>query len=80
MSRRKASPQVSPPTPIAVSEPKSAPRLLRVQQAAEYLSTTPWFIRSLIWSHSIPFLQLGKRHLLDVRDLDAYVDSQKSAA
>jgi excisionase family DNA binding protein len=51
-----------------------------VQQAADYLSATPWFIRSLIWSHTIPFLQLGKRHLIDVRDLDAYVDSQKAGA
>lgn len=57
-----------------------APRLLRIAEAARYLSATPWFIRSLIWSHSIPFLQLGKRHLIDVRDLDAYVDSQKGAA
>jgi excisionase family DNA binding protein len=54
------------------------PRLLRVAEAARYLGATPWFIRSLIWSHSIPFLQLGKRHLIDVRDLDAYVDSQKT--
>jgi excisionase family DNA binding protein len=55
-----------------------APRLLRIVEASRYLSATPWFIRSLIWSHSIPFLQLGKRHLIDVRDLDAYVEQQKA--
>ena len=80
MRRRKKSVQASPAaTPITVPESKAAPRLLRIAEAARYLSATPWFIRSLIWSRSIPFLQLGKRHLIDVRDLDSYVDSQKAA-
>jgi len=73
MSHKKAVPASS-----LIIEPKPTPRLLRVVEAAHYLSATPWFIRSLIWSHSVPFLTLGKRHLLDVRDLDAYVDSQKA--
>jgi len=66
--------------PSVTPESKPVPRLLRISEAARYLSTTTWFIRSLIWSHSIPFLQLGKRHLIDVQDLDAYVDSQKTGA
>jgi len=66
--------------PSATPESKPAPRLPRIAEAARYLSATTWFIRSLIWSHSIPFLQLGKRHLIDVRDLDAYIDSQKTGA
>ena len=77
MRREKISPVVAI---TAVPETTPLPRLLRIAEAARYLSATPWFIRSLIWSHSIPFLQLGKRHLIDVRDLDAYVDSQKVGA
>jgi excisionase family DNA binding protein len=77
MLRKRTSPVVAI---TAVPETTPPPRLLRVQQAADYLSTTTWFIRSLIWSRSIPFLQLGKRHLIDVQDLDAYVDSQKAGA
>jgi excisionase family DNA binding protein len=65
--------------PVAV-QASPAPRLLRISEAARYLSATPWLIRSLIWSRSIPFLKLGKRHVIDVRDLDAYVDSQKAGA
>lgn len=53
-------------------------RLLTIQAAAHYLSTTAWAIRSLIWSREVPFLRLGKRFLLDVRDLDAYVDRSKA--
>jgi excisionase family DNA binding protein len=78
VSRKKISIPAVPVVQVAAPEPKTGPRLLRVQQAADYLSATPWFIRSLIWSRSIPFLQLGKRHLIDVRDLDDYVDSQKA--
>jgi excisionase family DNA binding protein len=80
MRKKKSSVQASLVATPVVPESKAAPRLLRIQQAAEYLSATPWFIRSLIWSRAIPFLQLGKRHLIDVRDLDAYVDSQKAAS
>ena len=82
MSRKRTSAS-APASPVALANapnPSSTPRLLRVHQAAEYLSVTPWFIRSLIWSRSIPFLQFGKRHLIDVRDLDAYIDAQKAAA
>ena len=69
------------PSAVSPLSPATAqPRLLRVAEAARYLSATPWFIRCLIWSRSIPYLQLGKRHLIDVRDLDTYVDSQKTGA
>jgi excisionase family DNA binding protein len=45
---------------------------------ADYLSTTVWFMRGLVWAHAVPHLRLGKRILFDRRDLDAYVESQKS--
>ncbi len=60
--------------------PQEPPRLLRVKEAAAYLSTTPWFIRSLVWAKSIPHVRLGKRILFDRADLDRYVDQQKKVA
>jgi len=53
------------------------PRNLNVTEAAQYLRCTPWFVRSLAWDRAIPFVRLGKRLLFDVRDLDAFNDSQK---
>lgn len=53
-------------------------RLLTIQAAADYLSTTPWAIRSLIWGRDIAFLKLGKRYLIDRRDLDAWIDKNKA--
>jgi excisionase family DNA binding protein len=54
-------------------------RLLRTKQAAEYLSMSEWKLRRLIQDAIIPFLQdqEGGPFLLDVRDLDAYIDGNK---
>jgi excisionase family DNA binding protein len=56
------------------------PRLLSYKQAAVYLSCTVWFLRDLVWSKQIKFIQLGKRHLFDRRDLDSYIDANKGYA
>lgn len=54
-------------------------RLLRTKQAAAYLSMSEWKLRRLIQDAIIPFLQdeEGGPFLLDVRDLDAYIDGNK---
>jgi len=55
------------------------PRLLRVKEAAAYLGSTVWFIRSLAWSRAVPHVVFGKRILFDRADLDRYLESQKRA-
>ena len=57
-----------------------APRLLRIAEAAKYLGTTPWQIRSLIWSRTISRVRLGRRDLIDIHDLDKLVEQRKAAA
>ena len=52
-------------------------RLLDIKTAAAYLSSSVWFLRSLIWSRQIPFLKLGNRYLFDKKDLDAFIERQK---
>jgi len=54
------------------------PRLLRISEAAVYLGSTCWFIRSKLWAGEIPFLRLGKRFLIDRSDLDLFIDREKS--
>jgi excisionase family DNA binding protein len=56
------------------------PRLLRVKEAATYLSCTVWFIRSLAWNRAVPHVVFGKRILFDRADLDRYLESQKKVA
>jgi excisionase family DNA binding protein len=54
-------------------------RLLRLKAAAEYLSLSPWKLRSLIQSGRLPVVQdsEGSPFLMDVRDLDLYVERNK---
>ena len=59
--------------------PTSTRRLLRTKQAAAYLSVSEWKLRRLIQSAIFPIVQdqEGGPFLLDVRDLDAYVERNK---
>jgi excisionase family DNA binding protein len=55
------------------------PRLLRIQDAASYLSATTWFVETLIRERRIPSMIVGKRRVIDVNDLDEWIDEQKKA-
>ena len=54
-------------------------RLLRIKQASEYLSLSPWKLRQLIQCGKLPVVQDtdGSPFLLDVRDLDGFVERSK---
>jgi excisionase family DNA binding protein len=59
--------------------PVIARRLLRTKQAAVYLSMSEWKLRRLIQSEILPFVQdqKGGPFLVDVCDLDAYIEGNK---
>lgn len=65
--QKKASAPVVPPVALA-------PICLDVKGAARYLSTTPWQVRTLIWSGELRPLKLGRKQVLRVEDLKAFVD------
>jgi excisionase family DNA binding protein len=54
-------------------------RLWKVKEAAKYLSLSPWKIRHLVIDGTLPYLQLEERgpFLLDVRDIDTFIEAQK---
>ena len=54
-------------------------RLIRTKEAASYLSMSDWKLRRLIQEGTFPVLQDhdGGPFLLDVRDLDVYIDKNK---
>jgi|HubBroStandDraft_3_1064219.scaffolds.fasta_scaffold1477010_2 excisionase family DNA binding protein len=70
------------PQPVAnpVFNPLVPPRLLRITDAAQYLSCTYTWVETLIRERTIPSVIQGKRRLIDIRDLDAYIDQLKSEA
>lgn len=61
----------------AASIPKR--RLLRIKAASEYLSLSPWKLRQLIQCGKLPVVQDtdGSPFLLDVRDLDGWLERSK---
>jgi excisionase family DNA binding protein len=79
MPVKRRSLQVSTVVPTALPEGTSvSPRLYRLPDAAKYLSTSVWEIRKRIRDGDLPKIKLGKRFLLDRRDLDAFVESVKA--
>ncbi len=61
-------------------EAEHKPRLLTVKQAAVYLNATIWFVRTLAWSGRIPYVRFGRRILFDIKDLDEFIEQEKSTA
>lgn len=57
-----------------------APRLLRPRDAATYLSSTTWFVEELVRTQKIRSRIIGKRRVIDIRDLDAWIDQQSGSA
>jgi len=59
-----------------------APRLLRLKDAAEYLSMGTKALRQLLHSGKLPYVQLEKNRpfLVDRRDLDNFIDRHKVGA
>jgi excisionase family DNA binding protein len=62
---------------------KVSPRLLRTAEAARYLGVGRKAIRALIQAGKLPYVQLQGHNspfLLDVRDLDKFIESRKVPA
>ncbi len=55
------------------------PRYLTVPEAAQYMRTTEGTLRQWLskGTHGIPFIKMGRRVLLDVRDLDCWLADQR---
>ncbi len=56
------------------------PRLFSVDQAAVYIGRTPKATRCLIDSNAFPSVRTDGRIMLDVRDLDQWIDNGKVEA
>jgi len=57
-------------------------RLLKVKPAAAYLSISPQSLRALVQSQQLPIVKLADRGpwLLDVKDLDQFIEGRKEYA
>jgi excisionase family DNA binding protein len=62
-----------------VAKPTLTKRLLRVRDAAQYLSVSPWKLRRLVQDGRLPVVQAGEGGAwrIDVRDLDTFIEQNK---
>ena len=55
-------------------------RLYTLKEGAAYLGRSEWGMRELIWAGTIPVVkpQAARKIFLDVKDLDRFVEANKS--
>lgn len=54
-----------------------SPRLMSLNEAADYLGVSYWHIRDLIDKGKLSKVQLGRRVLVDIRDADNLIEESK---
>ena len=52
-------------------------RLYSINEAAIYLGRTVWAVREMLWAGKIPYIKDGRRILLDITDMNAWIDKSK---
>jgi excisionase family DNA binding protein len=63
-----------PATPVVAI---SGPRLLSLKDAAVYLGAHLWAVRQMVRGRELPYVQIGRKHLIDRLDLDRFVERNK---
>jgi excisionase family DNA binding protein len=52
-------------------------RLFSVKEAGRYLGRSPWAIRHLIWEGHLPQVRQGRRVMVDIIDMDRFIEKHK---
>ena len=59
----------------AQSVPKK--RLYSVKELVKEIGATEWYWRSQIWSGRLPYVQVGRKKLVDLQDVDNFITNNK---
>ena len=59
---------------------KTDARLLDLKNSAHYLSVSYWLVRELVLKGEIAHLRAGKKILIDIQDLDSWIEKNKEFA
>jgi excisionase family DNA binding protein len=52
-------------------------RLYSIPEASVYLGRTVCALREMIWAGKLPYIRDGRRILLDINDMNAWVEKNK---
>jgi excisionase family DNA binding protein len=53
-------------------------RLYSIKDASVYLGRSVWAVREMLWAGKIPYIKDGKRILLDIQDMDSWIQRNKT--
>ncbi len=53
-------------------------RLYSVKEAAQYLGRSEGALREMLWAGKLPYIKEGRRPLLDIKDMDAWAERNKT--
>ena len=54
-------------------------RLYNMEEAAFYLGRTLDALREMVWAGRLPYVKDGKRILLDIKDMELWIERNKQA-
>ncbi len=55
-------------------------RLLSIKELASEVGGTVWFWRSQIWARRLPYVQVGRKMLIDQQDVHDFIEKHKEVA
>ncbi len=53
-------------------------RLYSIKELAAEIGATEWFWRSQIWDGQLPFVQVGRKMLVDSNDVEQFITKHKT--
>ena len=66
---------------IKTDVPKNVPtpRLRSIKELTEEYGATRWYWRKAIWSGELPVVVVNRKQLIDVQDVEAFIEKHKKA-
>ena len=54
-----------------------AKRLYSIKELVKEIGATAWFWRTQIWDGQLPYVQVGRKMLIDRNDIEAFIQKHK---
>ena len=52
-------------------------RLYSIKELAAEIGATEWFWRSQIWDGQLPYVQVGRKQFVDIKDIESFITKHK---
>ena len=52
-------------------------RLYSIKELVAEIGATEWFWRSQIWDGQLPYVQVGRKMLIDMNDIETFINKHK---